>query len=200
MKTFLTSLLVAAILALSVPQAQAPPEPEPQFVTCVMTWICLGLFAACVVACYYHAWNSDYSGPTNAPPALPPLTPDDPPDTQTNLPPLCTNLPPITVNALQAVQHLDATPYAWLDCSSNLVTDLYRTTIQTATSPAGPWSTAYVVTLWQSAYGSTALVEDGAGNALATNYSRRAGNGSVTNFAPLELAHDQPSKFYRAKP
>lgn len=198
MKTLVTSLLVAAVLALSAPKARAP-ETQPQFVTCVMTVLSLGIFAACIVACYWHAWNSDYSGPTNAPPIVP-QTPDEPPDTQTNLPPLCTNCPPITVNAVQAVQHLDARPYGWVDSGSNQVSDLYRTTIQTASSPAGPWQTAYVVTLWQSAYGSTALVEDGAGNALATNYSRRAGNGSVTNFAPLEVAHTEPQKFYRAKP
>lgn len=163
-----------------------------------MTWVALGLFAACIVACYAHSWNPDYSGPTNAPPIVPPPD-DDPPDVVTNLPPLTTNFPPITVNAVESTEHLDVTTSNWTDTAGGKVTDLYRTTIQTSTSPSGPWSNAYVVTHWASAYGSTAVVEDGGGTPLMTNFALRSGNGSATNWLPVELEHRDPQRFYRAK-
>lgn len=162
-----------------------------------MTILCLGIFCACAAVCYWHAWNPDYSGPTNSPPIVPMPT-----NTDTNLPPhLFTNATPgIVLNVYEGTEHLDVLTSNWVDSSGALVTDLYRTTFQASSSPIGPWSNAYVVTHWASAYGSTAIVEDGSGNALMTNFALRAGNGGVTNFLPLEMTFDQPQKFYRGKP
>lgn len=180
-------------MALIIPEPRAQTHSEkPECFTCIMTWIALGLFAACAVACYWHAWHPDNVAPTNAPPIVPIDPPDDPSWTNG----LFTNATPgITLNAVEQVGHLDARPYGWLDSSSNEVTDVYHLTIQRAPTPAGPWTNAYVVTLWESAYGDT-MVVDG----LWTNYTRRAPDGNVTNRAPLELRMDQPQQFYRAKP
>lgn len=195
MKRLLVGFLIVAVLVCSTPRLEAPP-PKPQFVTCVMTILCLGIFCACAVVCYYHAWNSDYSGPTNSPPIVPMPT-----NTDTNLPPhLFTNATPFVLGAYQGTEHIDVTASNWVDSVGAQVTDLYRTTIQTASSPAGPWSNAYVVTHWASAYASTAVVEDGAGTPLKTNFALRSDNGSVTNFLPLEMTFDQPQKFWRGKP
>lgn len=182
------------------PRAQTRSDPQPQCISCIMTWMALGLFAACAVICYWHAWNPDgYTGPTNSPPILPPMPTNEPPDVQTNLPPMLTNATPgITVNAVEATEHLDVSTSNWVDSAGGQVTDLYRTTIQTSSSPSGPWSNAYVVTHWASAYGSTAVVEDGGGTPLMTNFALRSGNGSVTNWLPVELDRSAPQKFYRA--
>ena len=189
-KTLTIGLLIAALTVLPLQDTHAPEPPHPEVISCIMTWCAIGIFGACIVACYWHAWTSDYSGPTNSPPLVQIPTNSIP----TNSPPL------FGIDATRQTQHLDARPYSWRDSSGSPVTDLYRTTIQTSTSPTGPWSSAYVVTLWESAYGDTLLLEDGAGAALCTNYSRRAPNGSVTNFAPLALAHTDPQRFYRATP
>lgn len=191
------SLSFVLILALALePAARPQQKPQPEFFTCIVTWIALGIFVACAVTCYMNGMNSDYSGPTNAPPIIPPHD-DDPPATNT----IPTNFPPIVAaEAYLGTQHLDVSGQGWLDSESNAVTDLYRTVIQTSGDPRGPWTNSYVVTLWQSAYGSTALIEDGSGNALATNYARRGLNGSVTNVALLELDFSAAQKFWRAKP
>ena len=170
---------------------RAQKQPEPQFFTCIMTWMVLGIFVCCAITCYMNGMNAgDYSGPTNAPPILPPEEPMPP----TNSIP--TNLPP-DITVFGAPQHLDVSASNWTDSAGAKVTDLYRTTIQSAGDPRGPWTNAYVVTHWASAYGSTAIVEDGSGNPLMTNFALRVG-GNVTNRLPVELDRSAPQKFYRA--
>lgn len=187
-------ILLCLALVFAEYSARAP-EPKPQFETCVMTWCALGLFGMCMVACYWHAWSHDYSGPTNSPPLI-----------KTNLPPLSTNsiptnaLPPLPpLDATGETERLDVSASNWVDSAGFSVSALYRTTIETATSPAGPWGTAYVVTLWESAYGDTMLVDDGAGNGLSTNYTPKAANGSVTNRATMAIELREPCRFWRAK-
>lgn len=192
------SLSLVLVLALAFePAARPQQKPEPQFFTCIMTWMVLGIFVCCAITCYMNGMNAgDYTGPTNSPPLIPPHD-DDPPATNT----IPTNFPPIVAaEAWRSTQHLDVRGQDWSDCESNAVTDLYRLSLQSSGDPRGPWTNAYTVTLWQSAYGSTALVEDGAGNPLATNYARRGLNGSVTNLTPVELDFSAPQKFWRAKP
>lgn len=195
MKRVLVCFLIVAVLLCSTP-AHEPDPPQPQMITYIMTILCLGIFCACAVVCYWHAWHPDYSGPTNSPPIVPMPTNN----IDTNKPPMLTNATPFVLAAYQGTEHLDVWASNWLDSAGAQVTDLYRTTIQTASSPAGPWSNAYVVTHWASAYGSTAVVEDGAGKSLMTNFALRSRSGSVTNFLPLEMQFDQPQKFYRGKP
>jgi hypothetical protein len=187
---------ITALLALSLACISPVPsraQNKPEIFTCVMTWVALGIFACCVVACYYHAWNSDYSGPTNSPPAFPPTnappSEDDPPLTN----------PPFNIAAFPVVQNLDVSSSNWVDeRSSAPITNLARFSIQSAPQPVGPWTNAYVVTLWESAYGDLMLVEDGAGRGLSTNYTRRSADGNLTNRAPLKVDLTQPSQFYRA--
>lgn len=195
-KLSLAIFLSLALATEPIAPAQTNDPPKPEFFTCIVTMVALGVFVCCAVACYMNGMNSgDYSGPTNAPPILPPEEPMPP----TNSVP--TNSPPIVAAyAWQGTKHLDVRGQGWTDCESNAVTDLYRLTIQSAGDPRGPWTNSYVVTLWQGSYGSTALVEDGAGNPLATNYARRGVNGSVTNLAPVELDFSARQKFWRAKP
>lgn len=197
MKTKLSTAVLILSLATITPRAQTNAPPKPECFTCIMTWLVLGIFAACAITCYMNGMNAgDYSGPTNAPPILPPEDPMPPTNS------IATNFPPIVAaDAYRATQHLDVSSMGWTDSLGAVVSDLYRLEIESAGDPRGPWTNAYTVTLWESAYGSTALLQDGQGAALMTNYTIRVlSSGAATNYLPAILDRSAPQKFWRAKP
>ena len=148
-----------------------------------MTWCCIGIFTMCAYACWYHGWQA--WGDRPLPPSPPPEPPDiDPPVPETNQP------PPFPDYSIDRIGVLDVSGSNWMD-HGTLVTTVRGFTLQSAPTPQGPWTNQYAVTLWESAYGCT-MVIDG----KETNYARRV-NGSVTNFSRVRMDLSQPARFYR---
>lgn len=167
-------------------------QPQPQILSLICTLLALGVFGVAVWSCWNNGIMSDHLK-TNAPPVVPPCPTNNP---STNGFP--TNIYP-AIPLVGTVHYADASDMGYTNPDGSRITIVTALTIESASTPFGPWSNTWSVISWQSQGGSLVLLSDSHERPLLTNWSTRTGTGQVINQGPA-LDMSEPAKFYRVKP